>query len=74
MLWVFDPIAAATCMPFLLITEDGLPCNKSELGHCYMNQAKKDYLKVCKPQWVDRQLQPILCQDKDVNISNVIII
>jgi len=34
----------------------------------------KTYLKVCKPQWVDRQLHAILCQDKDVNISNVIII
>ncbi len=35
---------------------------------------RKTYLKVCKPQWVDCQLNTILCQDKDVNISNVIII
>ncbi len=42
MSWVLDTIAAAACMPFLLITGDGLPCNESDLRQCLMDQAKED--------------------------------
>jgi len=42
MLWVPDTIAAAACMPFLLMTGDCLPCNESELSQCHMDQADKD--------------------------------
>ncbi len=42
MSWVFDTIAAAAGMPFLLMTADSLPCNESEFSHRHTVEANKD--------------------------------